>query len=157
MHCEPLGRTKACPVGVAVSHVASLPAFRQTWALLWPVWLPKCHLYGCLTNFAFARGCDSRNKPENVQLQSEHDPDSWYEPHQLSTGFFSKGKPQKRLQCQNLLCGFKKCIVYLTASVWTQTHLKIQSSIHILLQSPIAPVNLTTENFDVDRKLSYFL
>lgn len=157
MYRELLGRTKACPVGVGVSHVASLPVFRQTWALLWPVWLPKAHLYGSLTDFTFERGCDNWNKPENVQLQSNVTQIPWYEPRQLSMGSSLKRKIPTGLQYQNLLHGFKKYIVYLLASLWTQTHLKTQFSIHILLRSPIPLINLTTKNFNADRKRSYFL
>lgn len=44
--------------------------------------------------------------------------------------------------CQH---GFNKYTVYLLASQWIQTHLKMQLSVHILLQSPILPINLTSK------------
>lgn len=51
----------------------------------------------------------------------------------------------------------KKYTVYLLASQWVQTHQKMQFPVHILLQSPILPINLTSKNFDADRKVTFFV
>lgn len=105
---ELLGRTKPCPVGVGVSHVASLPASRQTWALLWPAWLPESHLYGSLTNSTFERGCDNWNRPDDVQLQSERDPDSLIRATSAEYGLFSQKEDTNRTSVPKVVTWFQK-------------------------------------------------
>lgn len=51
----------------------------------------------------------------------------------------------------------KKYTVYLLASQWIQTHLKMQFFVHFLLQSQILPINLTSKKFDADRKVTFFV
>lgn len=90
-----------------------------------------------------------------VQLQSECDPDSLMWATSAEYGLFSQKEHPTGLQCQNLLHGFKKYIVYLLASLWTQTHLQMQSFIQILLQNLTSPINLTTKNVNADRNLFF--
>lgn len=53
--------------------------------------------------------------------------------------------------------GFQKVLCTYCHCSWIQTHLKMQFSVHILLQSPILPNNLTSKNFHADRKVTFFV